>query len=319
MHHSFFFFDGEDIQKLADDSSHDKFLAESVKSLLGLNLVDRLQSDLHIYANRLAKNSSPEPVQKEIEAAESEIVDIKSSLKNATEHLESIQTKIERLETQISRQESRIAAEGGGYAEKRESLKLQQDQLHTKIEELEIEIRDLCAKLFPFTLVPDLLKRLEERLHKEIEYDQWEEKNRVLKTQNTKLINTLESASFWNDSSLSESQILSEPQINFVRSKITPKLKTQLELPEELEGFEKTRERSSSEYDQLLKWIKTCLNDIPQEFRELNEALKDAELELQKVEQDLQRAPDEDVLKTFDRETFKIKSKPWPASQAGKR
>lgn len=295
----FFFFDGEDIQKLTDDSSHDQFLAESIKSLLGLNLVDRLKSDLSIYANRLAKQNSPEPLQQEIEAAESEIADLSSSLNDVTEHLESTQTKIERLETQISRQESQIAAEGGGYAEKRESLKLQQEQLSTEIEKLENEIRDLCGNLFPFALVPDLLMRLEKRLRKEIEYDQWEEKNRVLKTENTKLINDLTSASFWDNS-------FSESEIEFVYSKIAPELKTQLELPKELESFEKTRERSSSEYDQLFEWIKTCLNDIPQKFRKLNDALKNAELELQKVEQYLQKAPDEEVLKPLIEKLSKL-------------
>lgn len=302
----FFFFDGEDIQKLTDDSNHDQFLAESIKSLLGLNLVDQLQSDLHIYANRLAKDNSPEPLQKEIEDAESEIADLCLALQNTTEQLESIQSKIERLETQISRQESRITSEGGGYAEKRESLKLQQEQLSTEINSLENEIRDQCVELFPFTLVPDLLKRLKERLYKEIEYDQWEEKNRVLKTQNTNLINTLESASFWNDSSLSETQTFSETQIDFVRSKIIPKLKAQLELPEKLEGFKKLRERSASEYDQLIDWIKTCLNDIPQKYQELNDALKNAELELQKVEEALQRAPDEEVLKPLIEKLSKL-------------
>ena len=305
----FFFFDGENIQKITEDSNHEQFLAESIKSLLGLNLVDRLQSDLRIYANRLAKDNSPEPLQKEIENVQLEIADLSSSLNDATEHLESIQTKIERLETQISGQESRIAAEGGSYTEKRENLKLQQEQLPTEIETLENQIRDLCGNLFPFALVPDLLMQLEERLHKEIEYDQWEEKNRVLKTQNTDLINTLESASFWNDSSLSEFQISSESLINFVRLKITPKLKTQLELPEGLHGFKKVRERSSSEYDQLFEWIDTCLNDIPQEFRELNDALKNAELELQKVEQDLQRVPDEEVLKPLIEKLSKLNQK----------
>ncbi len=298
----FFFFDGENIQKLTDDSNHDQFLAESIKSLLGLNLVDRLQSDLSIYANRLAKNNSPEPLQKEMEAAESEIAGLNSSLKDATERLESIRTKIERLETQISQQESRIASEGGGYAEKRESLKLQQEQLSTKIEKLENEIRDLCGNLFPFALVPDLLMRLEKRLRKEIEYAQWEEKNRVLKTENTKLINDLTSVSFWDNT-------FSESEIEFVYSKIAPELKTQLELPKELEGFEKTRERSSSEYDQLFEWIKTCLNDIPQKFRELNDTLKNAELELQKVEQDLQRVPDEEVLKPLIGKLSKLNQK----------
>ena len=298
----FFFFDGENIQKITDDSNHDQFLAESIKSLLGLNLVDRLQSDLRIYANRLAKDNSPEPLQKEIENVQLEITDLNSFLKDATEHLESIQTKVEKLETQISRQESRIADEGGGYAEKRESLKLQQEQLHTEIEELENKIRDLCADLFPFAFVPDLLKRLESRLHKEIEFDKWEEKNRVLKTQNTKLVETLKSASFWG-------KTLSKSQIDIVHSKIVPELETQLEFPEELEGFEKIRERSSSEYDQLFKWIDTCLNDIPQEFRELNDALKNTELELQKVEQYLQRVPDEEVLKPLIEKLSKLNQK----------
>ena len=272
----FFFFDGEDIRKLADDSSHDLFLAESIKRLLGLNLVERLQSDLRIYANRLAKHSTPEPLLKDIEEAESEIATLTASLKNADEQLESTQTKIEKLAVQISRQETRIAAEGGAYAEKRESLKLQQEQLYIEIEELENEIRDLCAELFPFALVPDLLKQLKERLLKEIELSEWEEKNRVLKTQYTELIETLEAESFWGDTALSKQQIID------IQTKITPLLKTQLELPEGLHGFEKKRERSSSEYNQLFKWIDTCLNDIPQGFREVNEALKNAQLELQK-------------------------------------
>ena len=40
-----------------------------------------------------------------------------------------------------------------------------------------------------------------------------------------------------------------------------------------------------------------CLNDIPQEFRALNDTLKEKHIEQQKVEQSLQRVPDEDILK----------------------
>ena len=287
----FFFFDGEDIQKLADDSSHDLSLSESIKVLLGLNLVERLQSDLRIYTNRLAKHNSPEPLQKEIEIAESEVATLKSSIKGETEKLESKQTEIENLETQISQQESGITAEGGGYVEKRESLKLKQEQLWTKIEELKSKIRDLCAELFPFALSPDLLKQLRNRLLKEIELGEWEAQNRVLKTQNTKLLETLESDTFWDDVFLSESQI------ETVQSKIAPLLKTQLKRPEKLQAFSKIRDRSTSEYKQLIDWIDACLSVIPKEFRELNDTLKQKHLEQQKVEQSLQRVPDEDVLK----------------------
>ena len=287
----FFFFDGEDIQKLADDASHDLYLAESIKALLGLNLVERLQSDLRVYANRLVKRDSPEPAQEEIQEVESEIARLESELVDARAHAESLNTKIEKLEAQIARQESRIASEGGSYAARRESLKLQQTQLLADIEGLENDIRDLCGELFPFTLVPKLLKRLADRLLKEMELDEWEARNRVLETQNTELLETITSGTFWDGVSLSESQI------NAVRAKITPLLKTQLEYPENLHDFKKIGERSPSECDRLLEWVDACLNDVPQEFRELNDTLQEAQLELQKVEQDLQKVPAEEVLK----------------------
>ena len=287
----FFFFDGEDIQKLADDSSHDLYLAESIKSLLGLNLVERLQSDLRIYANRLIKRDSPEPVQEEINTVEIETTSLISSLAEMQEQTESLHTQIAKLETQITRQESRIAAEGGSYAEKRESLKLRQEQLHTDIEAFESDIRDLCGELFPFALVPGLLKRLGERLVKEKELDEWETRDQVLKTQNTKVLETLASEVFWDDVSLSV------PQIETVRAKIEPLLKTQLERPETLRDFKKIRDRSPSEYDRLLEWIDSCLDEVPQEFCELNDVLKEAQAELQKVEQALQKVPPEEVLK----------------------
>ena len=287
----FFFFNGEDIQKLADDSSHDLYLAESIKALLGLNLVERLQSDLRIYANRLLKRDSPEPVQKEVETVESEIVTLRTSLTGAKTHVESLYTQIERLEIQITRQESRIAAEGGSYAKKRGNLKLRQEQLQNDIAVLENAIRDLCGELFPFTLVHELLKRLGERLVKEMELDEWETRNLALRTQNTEILETLASESFWNDASLSTSQI------EDVRAKITPLLKTQLKRPKTLQDFKKIRDRSAAECDRLLEWIDACLNDVPREFRELSDVLEDTQLELREVEQALQKVPSEEALR----------------------
>ena len=287
----FFFFDGEDIQKLVDDSSHDLYLAESIKALLGLNLVERLQSDLRIYANRLIKRDSPEPVQEEINTVETEITTLTSSLAEMQEHSESLHTQIAKLENQIARQESRIAVEGGSYAEKQESLKHRQEQLHADIVAFESSIRDLCGKLFPFTLVPELLKRLGDRLVKEMELNEWETRNQVLKTQNTEVLEIVSSGEFWDDASLSV------PQIEIVRAKIEPLLKTQLERPETLKGFKKIRDRSPSEYDRLLEWIDACLDEVPQEFCELNDALKETQAELQEVEQALQKVPAEEVLK----------------------
>ena len=287
----FFFFDGEDIQKLADDSTHNSSLAESIKALLGLNLVERLQSDLRIYSNRLVKQASPEPVQEEIDAAESEVSAFTEALAKANAKKDVLHVRIETLSGNIARQEARIAAEGGGYAKKREGLKLQQEHFQTEVERVEDEIREMCSGLFPFSLAPTRLREFKEHLLKEIELDEWEAKNRALSAQNTAVLETLDSGTFWDGVSLSGKQIAD------IRDKLAPLLKTQFERPESLRGFTKLRDRSPSERQQLLKWIDACLNEIPQQAKKLFKALRTAKSELQKVEQALQRVPSDELLK----------------------
>ena len=287
----FFFFDGEDIQKLADDSTHNGSLSESIKALLGLNLVERLQSDLRIYSHRLVKQASPEPVQEEIDAAKSEVAALTEALAKANAKKEALHVRIETLSGNIAQQEARIAAEGGGYAKKREVLKLQQEQCQKEVERAEDEIREMCNGLFPFSLAPTRLREFKEHLLKEMELDEWEAKNRALTEQNTAVLETLDSGTFWEDVSLSGKQIAD------IRAKLAPLLKTQFERPESLRGFTKLRDRSPSERRQLLTWIDACLNEIPQQAKKLFKALRTAKSELQKVEQALQRVPSDELLK----------------------
>ena len=182
----FFFFDGENVRKLVDDSGHDVFLRESIKTLFGLNLVERLQSDLHIYSNRLVKRDSPESVQRKISEVESEIENLQNGLTNDEVESEKIASQIDDLETEIEQQEHQLASEGGNYARQRGNLSHQQEQLQTEIEDLENKIRDQCGELFPFSLVPENLERLKAQLLKELQLDEWKAKNRALKAHNPK-------------------------------------------------------------------------------------------------------------------------------------
>ena len=287
----FFFFDGENVRKLVDDSGHDVFLRESIKALFGLNLVERLQSDLHIYSNRLVKRDSPESVQEEIAKVELEIENLRNRLADIEVKSEKIATQIDDLESEIEQQEHRLATEGGNYARQRGNLNYQQEQLQTEIEDLENKIHAQCEELFPFALVPENLARLKAQLLKELQLDEWKAKNRALKAHKDLLLEHLPSEEFWADISL-------EPtQISKIQNKVASLLTKQLEYPKELRGFKKIRERSPSEYNCVLEWIDACLNKVPQEFREVNGALQIARSELKKVENALQKVPPEDVLK----------------------
>ena len=287
----FFFFDGENVRRLVDDSGHDTFLRESIKALFGLNLVERLQSDLHIYANHLVKRGSPESVQQEINEIELAIENLRSELSEVERRSENTITLIAELESEIEQQEHRLATEGGNYAQQRGNLQRQQEQLQTDIEDLENKIRTRCEDLFPFALAPENLERLKVRFLKELQLNEWEAKNRALKAHKDLLLEHLPSEEFWAGIHL-ESEQISE-----IQNKVASLLTKQLEYPEELRGFKKIRERSPVEYDCILEWIDACLNKVPQEFREVNGALEIARSELRKVENALQKVPPEDVLK----------------------
>lgn len=299
----FFFFDGEDVRRLVDDSGYDAFLRESIKALFGLNLVERLQSDLHIYAKRLVKRDSPESVQQEISEVESEIENLRSELSEVERKSENTITQIAELESEIEQQEHRLATEGGNYAQQRGNLQRQQEQLQTDIENLENKIRVQCEDLFPFALAPENLERLKVRFLKELELNEWEAKNRALKAHKDLLLEHLPSEEFWAGIRL-ESEQISE-----IQNKVASLLTKQLEYPEELRGFKKIRERSPVEYNYILEWIDTCLNKIPQEFEELNSALEIAQSELKKVEGTLQKVPPEDVLKPIIEDLSELNKK----------
>ena len=289
----FFFFDGENVRKLVDDSGHDAFLRESIKALFGLNLVERLQSDLHIYSNRLVKRDSPESVQQKISEVESEIKTFQSSLADVEVESEDSTTQIDELEDRIEQQEHQLATEGGNYARQRGNLSHQQEQHQIEIEDLENKIRAQCGELFPFALVPENLERLKAQFLKELQLDEWKAKNSALKAHKDLLLEHLPSEEFWAGISLKPTQI------SKIQNKVASLLTEQLECPEELRGFKKIRERSPAEYGCILEWIDTCLNKVPQEFRELNGALKIVRSELEKVENALQKVPPEDVLKSI--------------------
>ena len=80
-----FFFDGEKIQGLAEDASSHVFLADSIKSLLGVDLVERLHSDLKIYLNRSQKDTDLDQLSQSINSVEKELQDLETELSCAVE------------------------------------------------------------------------------------------------------------------------------------------------------------------------------------------------------------------------------------------
>ena len=288
-----FFFDGEKIQGLAEDTSSPKLLADSIKSLLGVDLVERLQSDLKIYLYRSKKDTNTNQMSCAINSAEEELRNLESQLSFIEEKIADRRARIDEFEIQISLQEEQIAKEGGNYARQREHLKIRQSALSAKIEALQNQVKEACNGLLPFAFAPSLCERLRERLIEEGTLEAWHTAQNAVKDRNRNLLDFLQTDDFWK--SVSESQLSSEIR-DSITQRIANLLSGQIQPTDSLEESSQLHHLSSLESQKLLNWIDRSLNRVPQKLRELNHELLRSTSELHEVERDLARIPADEVL-----------------------
>ena len=289
-----FFFDGEKIQGLAEDTSSHTFLADSIKSLLGVDLVERLHSDLKIYLNRSRRATDPDQLSQNISAVEKELRDLKTQLGCVEEKKAALDAQIGEVETQITHQEEELAKEGGGYARRREKLQTRQAKLTQRIADLEKQIQEACGELLPFALADSLCEQLRTRLIKEEEVEEWNSAHKALKERNQALLEQLEGDEFW------ESVPVLSPKSSLrdgIHSGIANLLTEQLQPPEALKDAYRIHSLSPSESQQLLGWIDSCRAEVPEAFHKLNRQFEESNRQLQKVETALRRIPSDEVLK----------------------
>ena len=286
-----FFFDGEQIQNLAEDHADNRHLIDSIHSLLGLDLVERLQTDLRIYLSRKAKEENKQMAM-EISEYENKEKLLREQLDSILQRRAQIQSQIDRVQAEIGYQEHQIAIEGGGFASKREELKLLRRRLDEEIEMTKEKIRSLCAGLLPFALIPDLCRSLHERLQTEEKYQQDVAAQAVLKSMVEGFVKDMNSENFWKGFPL---LYQSRKEIE---NRIMRALKQNINLEEE-GSMQVFHQVSSVERKKLFDWIDQALNQVPIELRELSANLEKLVRHRQDVDTQLYRAPLDDVLHPF--------------------
>lgn len=268
-----FFFDGEKIQGLAEDASSPLFLSDAIKSLLGVDLVDQLGSDLKIYLNRRRKDSGTEELTQTIDATENQQQEIDSRLSLAKEAKTTLEGQIAEVESRIALEEERLAKEGGGYARKRENLKAQQARLTQQIADLENQIREACAGLFPFALIPWLCEQLKSQLTKEDEHEKQSSAYKALE------------------------QVLKASGDDDLWEQVANRFEEQFGKRDAVGEIERRHALSSSESRQLLNWLEQCLTSVPKQSRRIGQQYEECNRRLHRIETALGRIPSDEVLK----------------------
>ena len=154
-----FFFDGEKIQRLADDEDS-SLVGESIKALLGLDMVERLQADLTLFRDRQMKKSGSAELKEELSAmrlAHEKLVKQAEVLRAQSADLVARRDGISR---EVERSEGALTRAGGRFVENREQQTIAKVRAEAEREAAERKIRALADTALPLAFCPKLSSRL---------------------------------------------------------------------------------------------------------------------------------------------------------------
>ncbi len=174
-----FFFDGEKIAELAEDDSGGA-LGDAIRRLLGLDLIERLRTDLRVYSLKYGKKQAKDSVAEEIETLEMSLQEQKAAIAAHQEKLDGVSAEAKDVELSRERVEQRLAEIGGDWGQSREGRKQRARELSESVSSLESQIRHELSGAYPLSLAMPALKDAMESTAQAAENDQQEEINLAL-------------------------------------------------------------------------------------------------------------------------------------------
>ncbi|MCQ3812165.1 MAG: DNA sulfur modification protein DndD [Acidimicrobiia bacterium] len=156
-------FDGEKIESLADPASSAEVLRTSLFGLLGLDLVDRLRSDLQNYRRRTAKAHDYQPrpqLAAQLAHAEARLAEARQEANPAIQALADAESARTDLQAQLQKATDKLTKIGGDLLAQRDDIHRRLAEANTVANAVERELIQLASSDLPLTLVPNLLKQV---------------------------------------------------------------------------------------------------------------------------------------------------------------
>lgn len=169
-----FLFNGEKIEALAEPRSAAALLKAGIHALLGLDLVDRLTSDLHILERRKHKRLASDAQRLEIDALEHQISELQHRLDELDRERHDLRDHRDILTEQFDAIHSRCKQEGADLFEERTDLERQHAALENELENLEHALRHHAQGIAPLLLIQDLVHHVHTQATREHEAHQTE-------------------------------------------------------------------------------------------------------------------------------------------------
>lgn len=165
---SFFFFDGEKIAELAVEDTSEQ-MKDSIRALLGIKVLDRLENDLERIITKFTTVSEGEFDPDELERLREEKEQTESRLQQADEEIAALEQQISKCERALTRAKNTYSAKGGDLVTQQQELFQRRSEMAAKSVRLYEDLLEQAAGELPLRLVRDLLEDICVQAEKEHE------------------------------------------------------------------------------------------------------------------------------------------------------
>ena len=276
-----FFFDGEKIVRITENhGQYNKEIKESLETLIGSYLVNRLRADLNLYMLRKSDNKN-ENVINQYDQMSQEKKQISSDIESLVAEHEKKTAEIESVNSKISVKESSISGIGGGYADIRSRLLTEKAVLVEKAKSHEKYIHLELADDAPFYLAPSMLCKIQDKIKTDLDIFYRSVANMSTDTIVPELQKKLSDPKFWPENA--DGKHLTSKVINAIR---------ELDAPRKEKQFFNI---AFDDYD-LISHVFKKINGGHKSLSDVIAKYKDTTAQIEKIDSDIIRVPKDDEL-----------------------
>lgn len=211
-----FFFDGEQIKDLAEGGHAAEILGTAIHSLLGLDLVDRLETDLKVFERRKKSERLDQETAKELAETRGEYDHVDREQEKTAMAEGVLVNEVGRLAKELRAKEELFRIEGGELYLRRTDLENELGVLKKQKNDIEVQFRELAAGSLPLLLVEDFLVELENVARHEADVSLARVLLDALETRDGEVLATLRTDNLGDESIRKIEQVLKNDRIGRV-------------------------------------------------------------------------------------------------------
>lgn len=158
-----FLFDGEKIEGYADLDNASALIETAIHNLLGLDIIERLASDLVVLERRKRSDLRPPEERREVDELRERLARLHDERQRVVQERAAAANLLDRRRHALSEADERFRREGGNLFERRAEIERGLGAVEAQVERVERDLREAAAGAAPLLMVGDLLASASDR------------------------------------------------------------------------------------------------------------------------------------------------------------